>query len=354
MVICFAAGNDGKDSSGTGNIDPGSISCEPAAKNCITVGASESTRPTINWDSSAFLRSEAKNFTYGEYFPEKFPKAPISTDHMANDADGMAAFSSRGPTKEGRFKPDVVAPGTCILSTLSRRVRNPPKHFGISEDENLMFDSGTSMATPLVASCCAVIREALIKNSCPAPTAALVKALVINGAVDLKGQYKPCEIKPTPNSDSGFGRINLANSIIPVERGAMGGYMEQTLDDDEEKDPFEFKITVPTIDQLAKLTRSKSETGPTLKVTLVYSDPPGRDLQNDLNLIVISGARERHGNQRAKEFNVGSLEEDGFDHQNNVEQVVWNGISPGQATIKVRGTRVTTDDQPFACVWQVL
>jgi hypothetical protein len=46
-VICFAAGNDGKDTQGAGVVTPGSVG-SPAtatAKNCITVGASENNRP---------------------------------------------------------------------------------------------------------------------------------------------------------------------------------------------------------------------------------------------------------------------------------------------------------------------
>ena len=47
---------------------------------------------------------------------------------------------------------------------------------------------GTSMATPLVAGCAAVIREALeVKYQHLNPSAALLKALIINGAVDLVG-----------------------------------------------------------------------------------------------------------------------------------------------------------------------
>jgi len=55
--------------------------------------------------------------------PLDYPKVPIFNDHIANNKDGMAAFSSRGPTKEQRFKPDVVAPGSSILSTRSSKVR---------------------------------------------------------------------------------------------------------------------------------------------------------------------------------------------------------------------------------------
>src|SRR5205814_2055611 len=103
--------------------------------------------------------------------------------------------------------PDVVAPGTSILSTLSRGVaiKPPSTDFGKSSDKDYWFEGGTSMATPLVAGCAAVLRETLVKNGTPKPSAALVKALLINGAVDIAGQYTPPEIGATPNNISGFG-----------------------------------------------------------------------------------------------------------------------------------------------------
>src|SRR5437762_12256086 len=107
MVICFAAGNDGADANKNGVIDQGQTGAHAASKNCITVGASESKRPDIG-------------ATYGDLKPPRFPVFPITSDPMANRPEGLSAFSSRGPTKEGRFKPDVVAPGTSILSTHSR------------------------------------------------------------------------------------------------------------------------------------------------------------------------------------------------------------------------------------------
>ena len=99
LVICFAAGNDGIDADSNGVVDRGSIGSQSAAKNCITVGASESKRPKF----AAVLR---------HLLAERLP-APtlIHSDRQADDPDGMVAFSSRGPTREGRIKPDVVAPG---------------------------------------------------------------------------------------------------------------------------------------------------------------------------------------------------------------------------------------------------
>ncbi|MGW7053585.1 S8 family serine peptidase [Streptomyces sp. NPDC054887] len=319
FVILFAAGNDGTDRDGDGRINMRSVSGETAAKNVITVGASEGNRPGISK-------------TYGQMRggTVRWPVAPIRDDKMADNPAGMAAFSSRGPSQEGRFKPDVVAPGTSILSARSRLA---PAHtdFGVSTDPAFMFVSGTSMATPLVAGCVAVLRETLVKNGTPKPSAALIKAMLINGADELPGQYNPSEAGSSPNNNSGFGLVNLQRAVVlPTDAGRAGFTDAGELNQGEER---AFLITVP--DGAAR----------TLKVTLVWTDPPGAALQNDLDLIVRADGQERHGN-----MGTGS----GFDRVNNVEQVHWRDIPAGEAEVVVSAHRITRFAQPYAVAWRIL
>ncbi|PNE40263.1 KP-43 peptidase [Streptomyces noursei] len=316
LVICFAAGNAGRDQGRTGQISPASVSGPAAAKNCLTVGASESLRPDIP-------------LTYGQLSSLSFPVNPIHDDRQADHPEGMAAFSSRGPTQEGRFAPDFVAPGTSILSTHSRAAKFSTV-FGVSDDPAFFFDSGTSMATPLIAGCAAVLREALVKNGTPDPSAALVKALLINGADDLPGQYTPTEAGPSPNNNSGFGLVNLEQAVVLPDDGGQAGFTdEDALAQDEERP---FTVPVPQGD------------GHQLKVTLVWTDPPGPALQNDLDLIVRAGGQERHGNMGT---------DPGFDRVNNVEQVRWADIPAGDAQIVVRAHRITQFAQPYAVAWRL-
>lgn len=63
MVICFAAGNDGSDPT----LSKVHIWAEAAAKNCITVGASENDRPVPDY----------AEYTYYDYLPEYFPEEPL-------------------------------------------------------------------------------------------------------------------------------------------------------------------------------------------------------------------------------------------------------------------------------------
>ncbi|MFI1198468.1 S8 family serine peptidase [Streptomyces sp. NPDC020883] len=317
LVICFAAGNAGRDLGRTGRISPASVSGPAAAKNCVTVGASESRRPDIA-------------LTYGQLSSFSFPVNPIHDDRQADNPAGMAAFSSRGPTQEGRFAPDVVAPGTSILSTHSRAAKFSTV-FGVSDDPAFFFDSGTSMATPLVAGCLAVLRESLVKNGTPDPSAALMKALLINGADDLPGQYDPSEAGPSPNNNSGFGLVNLEQAIVLPDAGDHAGFTEgDALDQDGE---HAFPLTVP------------QDGDHELKVTLVWTDPPGPALQNDLDLIVRAGGQERHGNMDT---------DPGFDRVNNIEQIRWPGIPTGDAEVVVRAHRITQFAQPYAVAWRFL
>ena len=75
------------------------------AKNCITVGASENLRPTFT------MPPVNHPFAYGDGWPSDFPVNPIHDDPVANNPDGMAAFSSRGPAIHNRVRGLVPWPG---------------------------------------------------------------------------------------------------------------------------------------------------------------------------------------------------------------------------------------------------
>lgn len=312
-VICFSAGNEGTDRDGSGRVNERSLTPPGTAKNCITVGASENLRPEFE-------------DTYGSGWPTDFPAEPIKSDEMSDDAEGMVAFSSRGPTADGRTKPDVVAPGTFILSTRSRATADTG--WAPSDDPLYYYMGGTSMATPLVSGCVALVREFLIKErGMAAPSAALVKAVLVNGASNLDGQYVPSESGKTPNNSEGFGRVDVRSSIGPFKAGVQLILKDEGTELDtgeEEKTPV-----------------SVTKSGKDLKVTLVWTDPPGEALQNDLDLIVrATNGKERHGNVAANSKK--------FDRVNNVEQLVWNNLPAGTVEIIVRAWRITQHPQSYA------
>lgn len=87
--------------------------------------------------------------------------------------DSIANFSSRGPTKEGLRKPDVVAPGVSIMSLSNK------------SSDGYVTSSGTSMATPLVSGSAALLFSKH-KNLAPSQ----VKNMFVNSCVDLKDKYE--------------------------------------------------------------------------------------------------------------------------------------------------------------------
>ena len=95
---------------------------------------------------------------------------------------GVSYFSSKGPTGDGRLKPDLVAPGEKIVSCAagSKRAKVPGE---TSRDFQYVEDSGTSMAAPHVSGVIAAflsVRQEFIGN----PDA--VKEIFLSTATDLK------------------------------------------------------------------------------------------------------------------------------------------------------------------------
>lgn len=106
--------------------------------------------------------------------------------------DTLAGFSSRGPTDDGRLKPDVIAPGVTIRST---------NHAWEGSGADFVSKSGTSMATPHVAAGIALLLD---HESDWQPEA--VKALLLNSVRTAS------PVGTTPGTAWGFGAIDLARA----------------------------------------------------------------------------------------------------------------------------------------------
>ena len=337
FVVCFAAGNSGVDNNGNGVIDPGSVTPPGTAKNIITVGATENYRPF------------SKSFVYGNF---GYFNKPFVFDKVANNKKGMAAFSSRGPTADGRVKPDVVAPGTYVLSTKSSLApianywaKASQLGYGVRYDAYFAADGGTSMATPLTAGAAALVRQYYTDvQGVSSPSAALIKATLISGAYNMApGQYgtgRYREIHNPPDDSQGWGRVNVMDSITPPAPAKVrfvdsaGVNTEQTLS-------YGYEVIYTSVP---------------VKVALVWSDypttlPAAKDLVNDLDLTVTGpDGNVYHGNQFNTSNSYSTPGATTFDNVNNVEVVNIKPSATGLLKIAVKGSNVPDGPQPFALV----
>ena len=116
----------------------------------------------------------------------------------AMDASGtIASFSSRGPTLDGRIKPELVAKGVAQLSTIPG---------GYAERQ------GTSMSSPVVTGIAGIVTEQWHKTfNGQNPSGQVLKTLLIAGADDQIGP--PSLDRPGPDYTYGFGLVDAKNSV---------------------------------------------------------------------------------------------------------------------------------------------
>jgi len=122
----------------------------------------------------------------------------IGTDRTGN----ISTFSSIGPTRDGRQKPDLAAPGQGIASALSAFSDTTGLASIIYPGQKHFIDQGTSMAAPHIAGA-----SALILGAYPTATAASIKTLFTGGAIvdGLTGAV--------PNVTWGYGKLDALQSM---------------------------------------------------------------------------------------------------------------------------------------------
>ncbi len=166
---------------------------------------------------------------------------PIQFVNPSLSSRSMARFSSRGPTPDGRFKPDVVAPGSFIVSAKSDGtiVSNQCVQ-GL--DVGVLAMEGTSMATPVTSGTAALVRQYYMDGYYPSgtanpsdslvPSAALLKAtLIASTASQSRLGASNTLISGPPSVYQGFGRLLLEAGLViqPIPTDPADGLTGHSL-----------------------------------------------------------------------------------------------------------------------------
>lgn len=178
----------------TSDIDPGMRVAMPGtARNAVTVGAYVTKD---EWtDASGSARTCRR----------------MLSASRCRDVGNLASFSSDGPTRDGRQKPEIVAPGQMIASTYSADAPAGslfsmfPTNEWIVEDGTHGISMGTSFAAPHVTGAVALLLE-------------MNRGLDANGIRDLlTSAARPDEFTGgLPNEEWGHGKLDVYAALQTI------------------------------------------------------------------------------------------------------------------------------------------
>jgi len=273
-VVC-AAGNEG---------DWATITSMAVAKNVVTVGATNSDDGSI-WSSS-----------------------------------------NKGPTADGRIKPDVMSPGCEARKGWSIWSTLPSNRYGSG--------CGTSLAAPSVSGTLALLLEDWRGTHAADPLPSTLKGILIHTAMDLEN--------PGPDYSSGYGAIDAREAVDLIRA--------DTLDEVVVED----RIVRPEQEGVYMLEVLPDQAE--LKVTLVWDDFPADPLAahalvNDLDLVVTDPSGQRHFPWTLDPSEPQQpARRDREDHTNNVEQIHVENPLEGSWRVTVRATAAPECEQTYSLI----
>ncbi|MGQ0713019.1 MAG: S8 family serine peptidase [Gemmatimonadaceae bacterium] len=129
----------------------------------------------------------------------------------------LLLFSSPGPTRDGRLKPEIVAPGIA-LSAMSDDASFGGDSRGVSPDSAHVVELGTSMASPHVAGAVALLLSVYQKLTPEQALDALTRGARRDAFTNRTFTGEP---NTSPNASWGFGKLNVAASL-DIVRSLIG------------------------------------------------------------------------------------------------------------------------------------
>ena len=252
----------------------------------------------------------------------------IPNGYRGPDDVVMSDFSSWGPTDDGRIKPDLVAAGVNIFSSVS-------DDFDAYEQQ-----SGTSMSAPNVTGSLLLLQELYSRvNSGNFMRSATLKGLAIHTT-------RQATENPGPSYEFGWGLLAADRAAIMITR--------------EDDGNFQIRESTLTDGGIRVFTVTSDGTSP-LVATLSWTDVPGNPvaptldsdslmLVNDLDMRIFS-EEETFLPWTLTPDNPSKVAERGDNFRDNVEKIEIPNPAPGEYTIIVnhKGT-LDGDRQDFSLI----
>jgi hypothetical protein len=220
-----------------------------------------------------------------------------------NESGDLMSFSSRGPTYDGRIKPDLVAYGP----------------------------DGTSGAAALVSGSAAILHQVLQEKNFINPRADLIRTLLIAGAQDIGTEG--------PDFVSGYGCLDLSGSIHAIRDGMI---VEDSLQQGQIKS-YDLQLS----NEIQKL-----------KIVLSWSDLPANSsavkaLIHDLDLLLTDPGGDTIQpwilDTNPIKDSLSKSATRGLDTLNNIEVISLDNPKPGKYSIYV-SARHSSSNQKFSMV----
>ncbi len=238
-----------------------------------------------------------------------------------SNKDPLTNFYSKGPTLDGRIKPEITAIGRNVFSTVPFNVYGS--------------NFGTSMACPQVTGSLALLIERYRQlNNGSNPPGALLKNIICNASIDIGNTG--------PDFANGYGSLDALSAVEMLEKK---NYYSSSIEHGQQQNNS-FTIGANTSE---------------VKVMLYWPDKPASlfassTLVNDLDLVITSpdGTIYRPLILNADPGSVLNTAIAGEDHSNNMEQVIIRNPIPGLYTVTVKGFLIPFGPQPYFVSYNIL
>jgi len=248
----------------------------------------------------------------------KIGKNVIATANL-NYQGRLEESSSRGPTADGRIKPDISANGFGHIST--------------AEANDYMTFGGTSAAAPVVAGVTAMLQEAYKSIYGEEAMAALLKAVMLNTANDAGNKG--------PDFKFGWGVLNAHRAARVLEEGR---FISGSIEQDGE---VTHSLEVP-----AGVTQ--------LRVMTYWPDRDGftnlqQHLVNDLNTTLSDGTSEYLPwvlDPTPDPTILDMTATKGTDDRNNVEQIAIDNPAAGTYSLNINGAELPFGAGEYYVTWE--